>query len=302
MKSVVKKYRKRVALDGLNLSVPRGSTFALVGSNGAGKTTALAAMMGLLKIQGGEINILGLGSFHPAIHGGRVSLLPQDAQLPGHARVREILRYYGRLQGIDAGSLPHEVDIWLDRLNLIDRANERVHSLSHGMRRRLTIAQAFLGDPELVLLDEPLNGLDPVETMNIRSLLRRRKASQTLIISSHLLTELETTCDHVAIIENGRTIRQDHIREFQQAETRIVYRVRQGPIPLENLRASIPAIRFERTHEAAEVAAILPPGSLLPEEVNARVFSFLTSEGLGLLEIQLGSDLETAYFKARENR
>ena len=106
----------------------------------------------------------------------------------------------------------------------------------------------------------------------------------------------------MAIIENGRTIRQDHIREFQQAETRIVYRVRQGPIPLENLRASIPAIRFERTNEATEVAAILPPGSLLPEEVNARVFSFLTSEGLGLLEIQLGSDLETAYFKARENR
>lgn len=300
LKDVVKRYGKRIALNGLNLSVPPGSTFALVGSNGAGKTTALAAMMGLIKIQGGEINILGLGSFQPATHGGRVSLLPQDAQLPGHSRVREILLFYGRLQGMDPGSLPHEVDMKLDQVNLLDRANDKIQTLSHGMRRRLTIAQALLGEPDLVLLDEPLNGLDPVETMNIRSIILRRRAGQTLVISSHLLTELESTCDHVAIVENGCTIRQDRIQEFRQAETRILYRVRQGPLPLDRLAATIPEVKFEETAEGAEFLAVLPGTGILPEDVNTAVFACLKDQGLALLEIRLGNNLESAYLQSRK--
>lgn len=189
--------------------------------------------------------------------------------------------------------------MWLDRVNLLDRANDKIHSLSHGMRRRLTIAQALLGDPDLVLLDEPLNGLDPVETLNIRSIIRRRKAGQTLVISSHLLAELETTCDHVAIIEKGRTVRQDHIQAFRQIETRIVYRVRRGPLPLESLAAAVFGVQIERTTDETEFVAVLPGSGVLPEDVNTAIISCLKEQGLAILEIRLGNDLESAYLKSR---
>ena len=299
LKNVEKRYGRRTALDGLTLSVPPGSAFGLVGSNGAGKTTALAVIMGLLRIRRGEINLLGRGPFDPKVHGGRVSLLPQDAQLPGHARVGEILQFYGRLQGIDPSRLAHETDTWLDRVNLLDRARDKIRALSHGMRKRLAVAQALLGEPEMILLDEPLNGLDPVETANLRGLLAGRAAGQTLIISSHLLSELEATCDHVAIIEKGRTLRQAPIQEYRESETRIVYRVRTGNIPLEHLQAEVPDVQFESAGNKPEFVAVLPPSGVLAEEVNAAVAACLSRHGPGLLEIQLGNNLESAYLKSR---
>lgn len=134
---VVKTYGRTRALDGLSLSVPHGSIFGLVGSNGAGKTTALCAIMGLLKLRSGSINILGKGPFNPDIHAGAVSVLPQDAQLPGHATLEQILRYYGRLQGIPRKVIGAEVKRVLTLVHLGDREKHKIRELSHGMRRRV---------------------------------------------------------------------------------------------------------------------------------------------------------------------
>ncbi len=180
---VVKRFGRRRALDSFNMRVPRGMTCGLVGSNAAGKTTSIAVATGMLSYNSGSVELLGDGHFDPAKHAGRVSMMPQDSELPLYARVRDILAFYARLQGMTGSGITKEVDRVIEWVHLSDRADAQVNTLSHGMRRRIVVAQAFLGAPELILLDEPMSGLDPREVINIRKLLQRRSDEQTVIIS-----------------------------------------------------------------------------------------------------------------------
>ncbi|MCD4653770.1 ABC transporter ATP-binding protein, partial [bacterium] len=166
-----KKYRKQVALKDLNLRVPRGAIMGLIGPNGAGKTTAFAIIAGLLRSDGGTINVLGQGTYNPVKHKGQLALLPQDAMIPGHSRVRETLVHFGQLQGLEHKAALFDADKTLEWVDLSDRANSAVSTLSHGMIRRISVAQAFIGVPELVLLDEPTSGLDPQQVVRVRDMI-----------------------------------------------------------------------------------------------------------------------------------
>ncbi len=292
---VVKTYRRLRALDGLDLVVPAGSIFGLVGSNGAGKTTAMAVAVGLLQPAAGVISILGDGPFHPARHRGRVSLLPQDSRLPPHARVGELLRFYGGLQGMTGAALNRAVDDLLAWVHLADRRSSPVRTLSHGMVRRLTVAQAFLGMPELVLLDEPLNGLDPREAARIRDLIRERRGRQAVVISSHNLTDIEALCDHVAFIERGRLVRQDTLDRIIRRSHRVTFVVEPGVFPLDDLRAAVPAATWEAT--ADRLTATFPAESTTAE-INAAALPLLLRAGIRILEVRRGSDLESEYLQA----
>ncbi len=292
---VVKTYRRLRALDGLDLQVPAGSIFGLVGSNGAGKTTAMAVAVGLLRPSEGSIDVLGDGPFQPARHRGRVSLLPQDARLPPHARVAELLRYYGGLQGLTGAALARAVDDLLEWVHLTDRRQSPVRTLSHGMTRRLTIAQAFLGLPDLVLLDEPLNGLDPREAARIRDLIRERRGRQAVVISSHNLADIEALCDHVAFVEHGRLVRQDSLDHITRRSHRVVFMIEPGPLPLEALRTAVPAAAWEA---AADQLIATFPTDLTTATINARALPILLHAGIRILEIHRGSDLESAYLQA----
>lgn len=303
MSGVVKRYGRRMALNELDLRISKGAVFGLVGSNGAGKTTALTAAVGLLSIQGGAINVLEDGPFNPSRHRGRVSLLPQDAHMPGHARLEEILSYYGRLQGLDGARLNRAVELGLERVRLLDRRREPVRSLSHGMRRRLSIAQAFLGDPELVLLDEPLNGLDPREVVHIRTLFREGRGNQTLVISSHILSEVEAVCDHVAFIELGRTERQSTLREILRDDRQISYHLTPGPAPIETLAAALPEARLEHDPAKGRLVLHFSGARYAPAAANAAVLPVLLAAGVGVEEIRRGSGLEEEYLAShREQR
>lgn len=296
MRGVVKRYRSLRALDGLDLRVPAGSVFGLVGSNGAGKTTSLIAAAGLIRIQAGEIDLLGEGPFSPDRHRGRIALLPQDAQAPGHLRVDELLHFYGRLQGLEDPPLCREVDRVLELVHLTGRRRDKIRALSHGMRRRLTIAQAFLGNPALVLLDEPLNGLDPREVANIRNLFRDRRGNQTLVVSSHLLTELEAVCDHVAIIERGRRVRQDQLHDLTRNNRQLVYHLEPGPaIPMEALRGALPGADLQYAFDGSRLTVRFSDDDLTLAAVNATLVPALLGAGIGVLEIRRGSDLEQEY-------
>jgi ABC-type Na+ transport system ATPase subunit NatA len=158
--------------------------------DGAGKTTMMSICAGLLRADGGRVDLLGEGAFDPARHAGRVTILPQDSRLPLHARVADLLMFYGRLQGVPRADLPAQIEQLLAWVNLSDRATSPVKSLSHGMMRRLTVAQAFLGQPQLIFLDEPMSGLDPREVARMRETLGRRRDNQTIVIRSRVLTEL----------------------------------------------------------------------------------------------------------------
>ncbi|HEY8430680.1 MAG TPA: ABC transporter ATP-binding protein, partial [Sandaracinaceae bacterium] len=203
---VRKRYGRTVALDGVDLDVPRGALVGLVGPNGAGKTTLFGIVSGAVRPDAGTVDVLGEGPFDPARHAGRVTVLPQDCELSPHSSARQLLVFYARLAGATKREAERDADRVLDLVRLSDRAGDRVRQLSHGMRRRLAVAQALLGAPELVLLDEPTGGLDPHLVVEMRELLRSQRGERTLVVSSHILADLEQTCDHVVFLERGRVL------------------------------------------------------------------------------------------------
>lgn len=293
MAGVAKRYGRTRALDGLDLSVPAGSIFGLIGSNGAGKTTAMTVAVGLLRADGGAIDVLGAGPYAPETHAGRVALLPQDARFPPHARVEELLIYYARLQGLDAGRAVASAGEVMDWVHLRDRRRSPVRTLSHGMHRRLSIAQAFLGEPELVLLDEPLNGLDPREAARVRDLVRARRGRQTIVISSHNLPDIEALCDTVAFVEGGRRVRQDALDAVTRRRHSVAYLLARPLGEGDTPRERVPEAAWEVSTDGLRWTASFEP-PLTVEAVNARVAPRLASAG-GLLEIRRGSDLESVY-------
>ncbi len=296
-----KRYGRRVALDGLDIEVPRGSLFGLVGSNGAGKTTMMTCCAGLLRIDGGEIDLLSRGAPDPVRHRGLFAILPQDARLPLHARVGELMTFYGQLLGIRRTELEKQVSDLLEWVNLTDRRNAPVRSLSHGMMRRLTVAQAFIGQPQLVFLDEPMSGLDPREVNRMRRLFTDRPPGQTIVISSHILGELEAVCDHVAFVEKGRLVKQGPLSAMMRHHHRIVYHVRGTPWPMEKLKAAVPGGTWKEDADTSRIELSMDDASVDPVEINNIVLRILLDGGVGVVEVLRGSDLEREFLQATQN-
>ena len=191
------------ALDGVTFTVPSQSIFGLVGPNGAGKTTLFSIVASFLKPDAGTIEILGGHAPGARELLGRVSILPQDALFDRNLMIVDQLILYRRLQGATSAEATAEVREALSRVGLRDYLDRSVSVLSHGMTKRLGIAQAFLGEPELIFLDEPTAGLDPRNAGRIRRVIRELAEHATVVVSSHNLIELEDLCDHVAILDRG---------------------------------------------------------------------------------------------------
>ncbi len=299
-KGVEKRFGKCRALDGLNLSVPKGSAFGLVGSNGAGKTTSFSVAVGLERLDAGAIDLLGEGAFSAAVHSGRVSVMPQDTQFQPYARLTELLTLYAHLQGMERSSIPGAVSEVLEWVHLSDRANAQIRTLSHGMRRRVVIAQAFLGHPELVLLDEPMSGLDPREVVNIRNLLCNRPGHQTVVISSHNLYEVQRICDHVAFIEKGRLVRQARMDEVTGRSHSITYSLGDtSGIDTASMDKSLPGMVFEVVDGTTLVCRYAETERMV-HEVNEMVLKYLLAEKKEIHEIRKGSDLESVYISGAD--
>ncbi len=203
--SVSKRYGNTKALDSVTLELAAGPPIALIGPNGAGKTTLMSAICGYVKPSDGTINVLGQ---RPASAGlnGRVSALPQDAQFDPHFSVERQLRLYAELQGFRGSAVRREVARVLALVNLSDAGKQKPNQLSHGMRKRIAIAQALIGEPELVLLDEPTAGLDPASAKDIRDIIHQVSTKATFLVSSHNLDELEKLCRTVIHLDHGRVV------------------------------------------------------------------------------------------------
>ncbi len=215
IREVTKTFGKTRALDSVSFDIPVGTVFALIGPNGAGKTTLFSIASGVLRPTSGTIDVLGVDvATHISTLRGRFSLLPQDAQFLGHVPIIEQIELFCRLQGLDDKAAQVAALKALDLVGLADKAKQRARQLSHGMGKRLAIAQAFLGSPEVVFLDEPTSGLDPENAANIRKLIRDHSGNRTVVVSSHNLAELQQLCDHVAILDKGRLVKAGSMREF----------------------------------------------------------------------------------------
>jgi ABC-2 type transport system ATP-binding protein len=206
-RGVSKRYGPTLALESLDLEIERGEVFGLLGPNGSGKTTFIRLLAGYLLPTAGHLEIDGCDSVRDTLRArARIGYVPEAAPVYGNMRVREFLTFMARLRGLPARQVGGAVDRVIDMLALGAVAHRPARVLSRGYRQRTAIAQALVHDPPVVILDEPTNGLDPRQIIEIRELIRGLAGHHTVIVSSHVLSEVARIADRVAILLDGRLL------------------------------------------------------------------------------------------------
>jgi len=217
-KDLRKHYGRVEALRGVTLKVEPGEVFGLLGQNGAGKTTLIKILLGIVKFGEGEATLF----HHPAGTAEvrkRVGYLPEDHRFPEYHSAYSLLDYYGTLYGMSKDDRRRKIPELLDQVGLAARMNDKIRTYSKGMKQRTGIAQAIFHDPELIFLDEPTDGVDPVGRKEIREIIEdRRRAGATVFVNSHLLGEIEMMCDRVAIMQKGELIREGTVQELTKQQ------------------------------------------------------------------------------------
>src|SRR3954451_24206736 len=236
-----KRFGERAALDGIDLEVPRGTAFGFLGANGAGKTTLIRLLLGLADPTAGTMRVLGHDvRADRAAALARVGAIIEEPRFHRHLSGRENLHVNAAARERSAHG---RVDAALERVGLGARADDKVGTYSLGMRQRLGVARCLLPDPELLILDEPMNGLDPAGILEFRGFLRELvDEGRTVLLSSHLLDEVEKTCDYAAIVDQGRIVAQGAIGELVGGGTRTIEITCQSPVDAAMLLAALPGV------------------------------------------------------------
>jgi ABC-2 type transport system ATP-binding protein len=243
--------RKVQALDGVSLEVPRGRIFGLLGPNGAGKTTLIKILLGIVRKSSGQAEVLGHGAGDLAAR-RRIGYLPENHRIPQHLTGRTALEFYGCLSGLSVGEVRRRTPELISRVGLTGRDKDRVNGYSKGMLQRLGLAQAMLHRPELIILDEPTDGVDPEGRTEIRKVLRGlAEDGATIFLNSHLLQEIELVCESVAILTQGQVRRTGRVSELTQEieGTPLTFRVSGEP---DRIRAAFADITPEQVEHPAE--------------------------------------------------
>jgi ABC-2 type transport system ATP-binding protein len=219
---VSKMFGARTAVSDLDLRVPRGSLYGFIGPNGSGKTTTLRLILRILLPSSGRVNVL--GADEASAESDRIGYLPEERGLYRRMGVRETLVFFARLKSAKAPEAA--ADRWLDRLGLRDRARERVQSLSKGLAQRVQFAVATVHDPELLILDEPFSGLDPVSADALReTILELKRAGTTIVLSTHDMGTAERLCDAVVMMHGGRKVLDGSVDAVKSERSRETVRV-----------------------------------------------------------------------------
>ncbi len=267
--------RTQVAVDGLDLEIPAGGVFGFLGPNGSGKTTTIRCLLGLTRPTAGSCRVLEVPT--PADVGlvvGRIGAIVETPALFPTMTARRNLRLLGRVDGIGSQA----VERALERVGLAERAEDLVKTYSLGMRQRLGLAQALLKDPELLILDEPANGLDPAGIKEIRELLRSLgDEGRTVFVSSHLLVEIQHTCDRVAILTQGRCVATGTVDDVLQRGHRTTLRV-----GVSDLAAGLTVLRDAGIPATCDHSALVVD---LPASEAARVSETLARSQLWVTEL-----------------
>jgi ABC-2 type transport system ATP-binding protein len=225
IEGVSKWFGDYAAVDALTLTVPRGSVYGFIGPNGSGKTTTLRMAMNIILPDAGDIIVLGERSTSTVRD--RVSYLPEERGLYKKLSVRDLLRYYGRLKSVPRPRLDGAIDSWLERLQLSDRAHLRIESLSKGQAQKVQFIAAVVSEPELLVLDEPFSGLDPVNAEALKdAVLALRDRGTTIVFSTHDMATAERLCDRIFMIFRGRKVLDGTLAEIQERYGADTIRVR----------------------------------------------------------------------------
>ncbi|NIP24603.1 MAG: ATP-binding cassette domain-containing protein [Phycisphaerae bacterium] len=219
--NVCKSFGRLHAVDNLSVKVPAGSVYGFLGPNGAGKTTTIRMMMNIIRPDSGRIEILGDGKIEQVK--ARIGYMPEERGLYRKMTARKVLAYFGAIKGVSDRELIERIPRWLQRVELADWADKKVEELSRGMHQKLQFAVTVINEPELVILDEPFSGLDPLNQDLLKNIiLEMRNEGKTIIFSTHVMHEAEKLCDYILLINKGKLILDDtleNIRSRQSAHT-----------------------------------------------------------------------------------
>jgi ABC-type multidrug transport system ATPase subunit len=289
---VTKTFGATVAVDKLSLRIPAGSVYGLIGPNGAGKTTTFSMLAGYLAPTRGDIRVLGHAPTDVDALRGRIGVLPQDALLPASDRVGEFLVYAARLQDLPT---PKAFKLARDVLAEVagsDWWDKPCGALSHGMAKRVALAQALLGDPEVVLLDEPTAGLDPRVAYEVRQIVSSRKGRCTLVVSSHNLQELEQICDAAAILDRGRVVAEGPMSELTASTEEVRITLAPGPVPIGAVRELKVVTRADFDDERRELTVHYDGRQTDAEGVIGAVLLAILPQGARVSGVMKGRGLE----------
>jgi ABC-2 type transport system ATP-binding protein len=279
-----KHFGDRIALEHIDLEVPRGCAFGFLGPNGAGKTTLIRLLLGLAKPTTGSFEM---------IDRQRVGAIIEEPRFHRHLTGRENLHIHAAARHKSAHG---RVEAALERVGLARRAGDKVGGYSLGMRQRLGVARCLLCDPELLILDEPVNGLDPAGILEFRNLIRELVAEgRTVLLSSHLLDEVEKTCDVAAIVDQGRVVAQGTIAELVAGQAREIDIVAAPRVKAAGLLAAIPTVTRAADHNGS-IRVTLGPDAPADRDVVTDMLGRLLAGGVAVERVApVASSLEDRF-------
>ncbi|QDK36961.1 ABC transporter ATP-binding protein [Bdellovibrio sp. NC01] len=299
VKDLTKDYGPRRAIDHLNFTVSKGDVVGFLGPNGAGKSTTMKIITGFMAPSSGQASVAGFDVFENPIEvKKRIGYLPETPPVYGDMYVRDYLRYVAALKQVPKEKVETLVNNAIEKTNLGDVQKRLIQHLSKGFKQRVGIAQALVSDPEVLILDEPTVGLDPKQVAEIRDLIKALKGQHTIILSTHILPEVQATCEKIVIINKGRIVAQDSIHRLstmEKGQSRLQVRLRKDVSDMKAILSNVSAVIG--IHEGASHKEWRIDVQGGEESVDA-VSSCLVQKGLGLLELTPTKlDLEDVFLK-----
>ncbi len=299
VRDLTKDYGPRRAINKLNFTIGKGEVVGFLGPNGAGKSTTMKIITGFMAPSSGSATIAGFDVFESPLEvKKRIGYLPETPPVYTDMFVRDYLTYVAELKQVSKEKIKTQVDNALEKTNLTGVEKRLIHNLSKGYRQRVGIAQALVSNPEVLILDEPTVGLDPKQVSEIRELIKELRGQHTIILSTHILSEVQATCERVIIIHQGKIVAQDRIENLaaqDRGQSRLTIR----------LRKEVPD--FKKVLTGIEGVLNIASGSTRRDwEVNIRgdeavvdaISTRVVTEGLGLLELSFHKiDLEDVFLK-----
>ncbi|MEG2415958.1 MAG: ABC transporter ATP-binding protein [Peptostreptococcaceae bacterium] len=235
LKDVSKFYGKKQALNNINLEIEKGM-FGLLGRNGAGKTTLMKSIATLLSVSSGNVIVCGINVNEASKIREMIGYLPQDFSMYSNMSVYEAMDYLGVLSGLDKKTRKERIPSLLSKVNLNNNMKTKVKAMSGGMRRRLGIAQAILHNPKVLIVDEPTAGLDPEERVRFRNLLSEIAEERIVILSTHIVGDIESTCENIAVMDEGKIIFKGTVTELLDKANGNIYEAKISRVEVEDIK------------------------------------------------------------------
>ncbi|MBP5269530.1 MAG: ABC transporter ATP-binding protein, partial [Clostridia bacterium] len=303
VRDLTKKYGSHTAVDRLSFTIEKGSIYGLLGPNGAGKSTTMNIIAGCLAATSGSVKIDGHDVFDEPLEAKRlVGYLPEIPPLYVEMTPSEYLAFVAEAKGVPYEKRIREMKDVMEATGILEVKDRLIRNLSKGYRQRVGIAQAMIGDPEVIILDEPTVGLDPKQIIEIRELIRMLGEKKTVVISSHILAEISAVCDRVIIIAGGRKVADDSLEELERRAVRgngLTVVARTGRARVEKILSGVTGCDIlEISEEGGKTTALAGSGGQPEDAFTETVFRAFASAGVPLLSLfRKESSLESVFLE-----